>query len=125
MSKHHDLERGLRGTISGILIFEAITILLGIRVVQQLGGGGEVLSTVGVVSIIVLAVGHIGACAIVKRPFLLPVIAVLQLLLIACWVFHSALGVIGILFTLVWIAVFAVRREFRRRVAAGTLPPGW
>lgn len=115
-----DPERGLRGVISAILIFEAITILLGIRVIQQTSPIGETAGTVGVTVVIVLAVAHVLACALVRRRILTPVVAVLQVLLIACWYFSAAVGVMGIVFAVVWAVVAWARREFRRALAART-----
>ncbi len=108
--------------MAALLTFEAVAILLGIPVAQNTG---QRVGIVGVVLICALAAAHVGACAVVSRPFAVPVIAALQALLIACWALSTPLGVMGIVFTLVWFAVWYMRREFRRRMATGTLPgPG-
>ena len=118
-TRPYDPERGLRGVMSATLVLEAITVLLSIPVAANTGGG---VGPAGVVVICVLAVLLIGACAIVSRPYAVPVILTLQVLMIACWVITPPLGIMGIVFGLVWASILWFRGEFRRRLAAGTLP---
>lgn len=114
-----DPERGLRGAMSALLVLEAIAILLGIPVAANTGNG---TGPVGVALICALAAAHLACCAVVARPFAVPAIIALQVLLIACWLISGPLGVMGIVFALVWGAVLYMRREYRRRVAAGLIP---
>ena len=118
-TRPYDPERGLRGAMSATLVLEAITVLLAIPVAANTGGG---VGPAGVVIICVLAVLLIGACAIVSRPFAVPVIVTLQVVMIACWVITPPLGIMGVVFGLVWALILWFRGEFRRRLAAGTLP---
>ena len=118
-TRPYDPERGLRGAMSATLVLEAITVLLAIPVAANTGGG---VGPAGVVIICVLAVLLIGACAIVSRPFAVPVIVTLQVVMIACWVITPLLGIMGVVFGLVWALILWFRGEFRRRLAAGTLP---
>ena len=46
----------------------------------------------------------------------------LQVLTIAGWLITPPLGVMGVVFAMVWAVIFWFRAEFRRRLAAGTLP---
>lgn len=119
ITRPYDPERGLRGVMSGLLILEAITVLLAIPVAAKTGGGA---GPVGVTLIAALAVAHIAACVLVARPFAFLVIGALQVLMIAGWAISAPLGVMGIVFALVWGTIFYFRAEFRRRQAAGTLP---
>lgn len=105
--------------MSAILVLEAIVILLGIPVAENTGRG---TGPVGVSLICALALAHVLACAVVRRPLAVPVILVLQALLIACWTINASIGVMGIVFALVWLAVLWMRREFRRRLGTGLLP---
>jgi hypothetical protein len=105
--------------MSATLVLEAITVLLAVPVASNTGGG---VGPAGVAIICVLAVLLIGACAIVSRPYALPVILTLQVLMIACWVITPPLGIMGVVFGLVWALILWFRGEFRRRLAAGTLP---
>jgi hypothetical protein len=114
-----DPEKGLRGVMSATLVLEAITVLLAIPVAANTGSG---VGTVGVVVICVLAALLIAACTIISRPYALQVILGLQVVMIACWLITPPLGVMGIAFGLVWALILWFRGEFRRRLAAGTLP---
>ena len=107
--------------MSAILLLEAIVVLLGIPVAENTGGG---TGPVGVGLICGLAAAHVLTCAVVRRRYAVGVILALQVLLIGCWAINGALGVMGIVFGLVWLAVLWMRREFRRRLAAGLLPSG-
>lgn len=115
----YDPEKGLRGVMSATLVLEAITVLLSIPVAANTGSG---VGPVGVIVICTLAVLLIAACTIISKPYALPVILGLQVVMIACWVISAPLGVMGIIFGLVWALILWFRNEFRRRLAAGTLP---
>ena len=115
----YDPERGLRGVMSATLVLEAITVLLAIPVAANTGGG---VGPVGVIVICALAGLLVAACAIVSRRYALTVILSLQGVMIACWVITPPLGIMGIVFGLVWALILFFRSEFRRRLAAGTLP---
>ena len=114
-----DPEKGLRGIMSATLVLEAITVLLSIPVAANTGGGAGPL---GITVICVLALLLVAACTIVSKPYALQVILGLQVVMIACWLITPSLGVMGIIFGLVWGVILWFRGEFRRRLAAGTLP---
>jgi hypothetical protein len=117
--KPYDPERGLRGVMSATLILEAIVVLLSIPVAANTGSG---TNAVGVVVICVLAVAMIALCAFVSKPWFLTAALTLQALMILGWLITPALGVMGIVFAIVWGSIIWFRNEFRRRLAAGTLP---
>lgn len=114
-----DPERGLRGTLSGLLVLEAITVLLAIPVAKNTGNG---TGSWGIVAIIVLALVMIGACALVKREWFIWLVGGLQVLTIAGWAISGPLGLVGIVFAIVFAVIFYFRYEYRRRAAAGELP---
>jgi len=115
----YDPEKGLRGVMSATLILEAITVLLAIPVAANTGGG---VGPLGITVIGVLAALLIAACGVVSKPYGLQVILGLQVLMIASWLITPPLGIMGIVFGLVWAIILWFRGEFRRRLAAGTLP---
>ncbi len=115
----NDPERGLRGVMSATLILEAITVLLSIPVAANTGGG---TGPIGIVVICLLAAALVACCVIIARPYALQVILAIQVLLIACWFISASLGIMGIVFALVWALILWFRNEFRRRSKAGTLP---
>lgn len=105
--------------MSATLILEAIVVLLSIPVAANTGSG---TNAAGVVAICLLAVALIALCAFVGKPWFLTAALTLQGLMILGWLITPALGVMGIVFALVWGAIIWFRNEFRRRLAAGTLP---
>lgn len=115
----YDPERGLRGIMSATLILEAISVLLSIPVAANTGGGA---GPIGVTVICLVALLLVLACRIVARPYAIGVIVGLQALVIACWFVTPALGVMGLVFLVAWGVILWFRAEFRRRLAAGTLP---
>ena len=119
LRKPADPEKGLRGIMSATLILEAISVLLAIPVAANVDGG---TGPVGITVICLLAVLLILTCGIIARPYAVPVILGLQVGVIACWFINSTLGVMGIVYALVWGIILWFRGEFRRRLAAGTLP---
>lgn len=118
-TRPYDPERGLRGVMSATLILEAIVVLLSIPVAAKTGSG---TSAFGVVLICLLALALIALCAFVTKPWFLPTTLTLQGLMILGWLITPALGVMGIVFAIVWGSVIWFRNEYRRRLAAGTLP---
>ena len=117
MTRPYDPERGLRGAMSATLVLEGIVILLAIPVARN-GGTG----VFGIIAICVLALASITLCAFVSRPWFLTTALSLQVLVIVGWAICVPLGIMGIVFALVWAAMLWMRTEFRRRLAAGTLP---
>jgi len=115
----YDPEKGLRGVMSATLVLEAITVLLAIPVAANTGCG---VGPVGLIVICALAVLLVAACGIVARPYALQVIIGLQVVMIGCWLITPPLGIMGIVFGVVWAIILWFRSEFRRRLAAGTLP---
>lgn len=113
-----DPERGLRGVFSAVLVFEAIAILLGLTVLAP-GGASAPLWQICVV--LVLGFAHMLTPALIKKTWVLGLIAALQVLVVACWAFSPAIGITGVVFIVVWGLLLWMRREFRRRVAAGTI----
>lgn len=114
-----DPERGLRGIMSATLVLEAITVLLSIPVAANTGSG---TGPFGIAVICLLSLLLVAACGIVAKPYAIQVILGLQVVMIACWLITPSLGVMGIIFGLVWALILWFRGEFRRRLAAGTLP---
>jgi hypothetical protein len=112
--------KGFRGPVSAALVIEIIVVLLTLLVVGKFGGqnGGAlgvavVLSLAAVLAVLVRFAG---------RPWVPPVAAGLQLVVIACGVLVFSLAVLGVIFGLVWLALLAMRRDIARRMGSGELP---
>lgn len=105
--------------MSATLVLEAITVLLAIPVAANTGVG---TSAVGIVAIVILAAALVALCAFASRPWFVVTALGLQVLCILGWIITPTLGVMGIVFALAWLFMLWLRTEFRRRLAAGTLP---
>ncbi|MEU4802723.1 DUF4233 domain-containing protein [Actinosynnema sp. NPDC023587] len=111
--------KSFRAIMAGTLILEVIVVALALPVVVKLGGG---IGTGTGYLVLGLIAALIGTCALLKRSWVVWVIAVLHAVMIVSWVLLTALGVIGVLFTLVWGYLLWLRRDVARRMAEGRLP---
>ncbi|MEU5690443.1 DUF4233 domain-containing protein [Actinosynnema sp. NPDC020468] len=114
-----DPMKSFRGIMAGTLILEAIVVALALPVVAKLGGG---VGTGTGFLVLGLLVALIAACAFLRRSWIVPVIAVIHVVMIASWFLLTALGGIGVVFTLVWVYLLWLRRDVSRRMAQGRLP---
>ncbi|CCH28721.1 DUF4233 domain-containing protein [Actinosynnema sp. NPDC047251] len=114
-----DPMKSFRGIMAGTLILEVIVVALALPVVAKLGGG---IGTGTGYLVLGLIVALIGTCALLKRPWIVWVIALLHVVMIASWPLLTALGAIGVLFSLVWVYLLWLRRDVAKRMAAGRLP---
>lgn len=115
-----DPMRGARGVFAATLVLEAIVVLLALLVAPRFGAGPPGLGS-GVIG--GLAAAMVVASGLQRRPWGLTAALVLQALLIAAgFVFVPALGLLGVVFAIVWAVLVWMRREVARRMAAGTLP---
>ena len=111
--------KGFRGVMAGTLILQAVVVLLTLLVVSKFGNNGGPL---GVAAVLVLGVAMIVACRFVGKPWAIKLIVALQVLLLASGVLVFALGVLGVLFGLVWFALLWMRRDVAGKMARGELP---
>jgi Protein of unknown function (DUF4233) len=111
--------KSFRGVMAGTLILEAIVVLLALPVVGAVGGGLTGFSTaylVGFAVFLVLMAGVQG------RPWAIWANLAVQVVLIAGWLIYPGVGLMGILFTLVWLMIVYLRGEVLRRQRHGLLP---
>ena len=111
--------KAFRGIMAGTLILEVIVVALALPVIAKLHGGVGTLA--GWVAFGFIAV-FIAMCAFVRRPWAIAAVAGLHVLLIATWILLPALGVIGVIFGLVWIYMLWLRKDLLKRMAEGRLP---
>lgn len=114
-----DTMPSFRGVIAATLILEGIVVLLALPVVAKLGDG---LATWQGVLVGALALVMFLACGVAGRPWGIHVAAGLQVVLLACWFTVPALGIIGVIFGLVWGVLLWFRRDVAKRMATGRLP---
>ena len=118
-SRPVDPLRSFAGVMAATLLLEMIVVLLSIPVVAKLGSG---MATWQGVLVVVVAVALLLTCAVLRRPWGIWVAAGLQAVLIVCWVALPALGVVGVVFGLVWAVLLWMRWDVAKRMAEGRLP---
>jgi Protein of unknown function (DUF4233) len=111
--------KSFRGVMAGTLILEAIVVLLALPVVVVANGG---LTLVAGTYLIGLAVVLILLTGVQGRPWAIWVNLAMQLVLIAGWAVHGAVGFIGVVFAGVWLLILYLRSEVKRREQHGLLP---
>jgi hypothetical protein len=115
-----DPMKGFRGICAGVLILEAIVVVLALLVVARFDGTAATPLSLTVVS--VLAVVMILASGVQRRPYWLKVAVGLQVLLLLCGFLHFSLFIVGALFVLVWGILLWMRQDVAKRLARGELP---
>ncbi|WP_344416421.1 DUF4233 domain-containing protein [Pseudonocardia ailaonensis] len=115
-----DPMKGFRGIAAGVLVLEAIVVLLALLVVGKFTQGS--LGPVGITCVAVLAVLMILGSGVQRRPWGLGFALVLQAGLLACGFFHVSLLVVGVIFVVVWGTLLWMRQDVAGRMARGELP---
>ena len=117
--KPPDPWKSFRGVMAGTLILEAIVVLLALPVVARIGGGVTAFSggyLIGFAIVLILLAGVQG------KPWAIWVNLAMQLVLVAGFAVHGAVGFIGVLFLAVWALIAYLRAEVLRRQKRGLLP---
>lgn len=110
--------KGLRGVMAGTLVLECIVFALSLLVIGQLGSG---VSSVGFVVVAALAVLLLAAAFVQRQPWGLGVALALQFAMVACFLVHPAVGIMGVVFLAIWGYILYVRREVAKRMREGRL----
>jgi hypothetical protein len=119
VTKPVDPMRSFAGVMALTLLLETVVVLLSIPVVANLGSG---MATWQGVLVVAVAAALLLTCAVLRRPWGIWVAAGLQAVLIVCWVALPALGILGLIFGLVWTVLLWMRWDVARRMAEGRLP---
>jgi len=114
-----DPMKGLRGVYAATLTLEAIVVALSLLVLAKFGDGA---TPFGVAVISALAVVMVVAAGLQRRPWGLWLALGLQAVMIACGLLVPALGVMGVVFALVWGGILLMRRDLLGKMAGGELP---
>ena len=110
-----DPRKAFRGPASACLSLEVIILPFSLFVQAKVEGG---LTAAGVTWVVVLTVGMIAAIAFFSRPWGLPFALALQVLTVLGWIVSPSLGVLGVIFLLVWALMLWMRHEVIRRQAS-------
>lgn len=119
MSQQPDPWKSFRGVMAGTLILEAIVVLLALPVVARIGGGLTAASggyLIGFAAVLVLM------CGVQGRSWAIWANLAVQVVFIAGFVVHVAIGLIGVVFLVVWAVIAYLRAEVLRRQKRGLLP---
>jgi uncharacterized membrane protein len=119
MTRPSDPMKSFVGVMAATLILEVIVVLLAMPVLAKLGDG---LATWQGLLVGALALALLLTCAFLRRPWGKWVAAGLQVVMIACWFAVVALGILGLVFGLVWTGLLWMRWDVARRMAEGRLP---
>lgn len=111
--------KGLRGVFAATLVLESIVVLLALLVLPKFGDGA---TPAGVAVIVAVAAAMIMAAGLQRWPWGLGLALVLQVAMVACGLLVPALGVLGVVFGLVWGGLLLLRRDVAGRMARGELP---
>lgn len=97
----------VRALGAATLILEALVLVLGIQPLRVMGGD---LSGAAVWTLVALAVACVALAGLLRHAWAWYGAAGLQVVLLLGGFLHGALAVLGVLFGLVWLYVFHVRR---------------
>jgi hypothetical protein len=111
--------KSFRGVMAGTLILEAIVVLLALPVISAVGGG---LTTFSMMYVIGFALVLTLMAGIQGHPWAIWTNLGVQVVLIAGWLIYPAVGVMGIVFAIVWALIAYLRAEVLRRQRHGLLP---
>jgi Protein of unknown function (DUF4233) len=115
-----DPMKGIRGIFAATLILESIVVLLALLVLPKFGEGA---TGAGVATMVVIAVAMIVTSGLQRRPWGLTVALVLQVVtIVAGFALVTALGIMGLVFALVWAILLWMRHDVGKRMAEGRLP---
>ncbi|WP_280253286.1 DUF4233 domain-containing protein [Nocardia abscessus] len=111
--------KGFRGVMAGTLVLEAIVVLLALPVVADVGGGVTWISGTYLVALAVVM--FLGA-GLQRRSWALPFNLALQVFVLLGGFIHLSIGVIGVVFGVVWGFILVLRADVRGRMEKGLLP---
>ncbi len=114
-SARADPRTAFRGPYSAALTLEAIAVPLALLVMAKVEGG---LTPLKIAWVVVLTLGLIAAIPLFSRPWGLGFAVALQVLMVLGWIVSPSLGVLGVVFCLVWALLLYLRHEVIRRQAA-------
>ena len=115
-----DPMKGIRGVFAAVLVLEAIVALLALLVFARFGSGPPAVGTAVIVGLAVLMVVGSG---LLRRSWGLGYALVVQIVtIVAGFVLVTPLGVVGLIFAIVWAVLLLMRRDVARRMARGELP---
>jgi len=111
--------KSFRGVMAGILLLEAVVVLLALPVVLVVS---DTLPEATATCLIAVAAVLVVLPAFQRHSWAIWVNLAVQLVLLAGFFVDPAIGFIGVLFTAVWLLIAYLRAEVLRRQKRGLLP---
>jgi hypothetical protein len=115
-----DPMKGIRGVFAAVLVLEAIVVLLALLVFARFGSGPPAVGTAVIVGLAVLMI--VGSGLQGRSWGLGYALAVQLATIVAGFLLVTPLGVVGVIFAVVWAVLLLMRRDVARRMARGELP---
>lgn len=115
-----DPMKGIRGVMAGTLMMEAITIALVLTVILRVDDG-IYWTTFNWMYISIIAIAHLIASFIQKVSWAIPLNVGLQVLVLAGFFIHSSMGIVAIIFIIVWAYLLYLRSNLIDRMKRGLL----
>ncbi len=112
--------KGIRGVMAGTLVMEAITIALVLTVILRVDNG-EHWTTFNWVYVTALAVAMFLGAFFQRFSWSVPMNIALQVLALAGFFIHYSMGIVAIIFILVWAYLFYLRNNMVERMKRGLL----
>ncbi|MDO5730313.1 DUF4233 domain-containing protein [Corynebacterium sphenisci] len=111
---------GLRGVMAGTLVMQAISVLLGLTVLARVDEGAHA-TPVAMGSVTALGVAMVAMAFLQRRPWAMRANLALQVPAILTFFAHWSLGLVGVLFALVWAYILHLRGNLLERMRRGLL----
>lgn len=111
---------GLSGMMSGALIMQAISVFLGLPVVMRVDDGAHA-TPFNIACVTIFGIALIVLAFLQRKPWALKANIVMQVFGILMVVVHWSLGLVGVVFALVWWYIFTLRKNFIARRDRGLL----
>jgi Protein of unknown function (DUF4233) len=111
--------KSFRGVMAGVLLLEAVVVLLALPVVLVVGHGVPQATGTYLIAVAALLVV---LPALQRHRWAIWVNVAVQVVLLAGFFVDPAIGFIGVLFTMVWLLIAYLRGEVLRRQERGDLP---
>lgn len=115
-----DPMQGLVGVLSGTLVLEAITVFLILPVLLKVDDG-QLWTTFNWAYVTVIGIALVVMSFLQRVPGALWIDLALQIPLICGFFIHWSVGVVGVIFGLVWFYIVKLRSEMVQRMRGGYL----
>ncbi|GAB3597002.1 hypothetical protein CFAEC_10465 [Corynebacterium faecale] len=116
-----DPMKGIRGVMAGTLVMEAITMGLVLTVILRVDNGAY-WTTFNWVYVTAVAVAMLLAAFLQRFSWAIPLNIALQVFALAGVFIHYSMGIVAVIFILVWVYLFYLRKNMMERMKRGLLP---